>query len=250
VSSDVSRPRRISRASFYFNVELNYVPLPSLMAAETAEAERIKLALWEEKHAAEVREAKRRADEAAARSAAEWKEKLMRDMNRDVVNQARRQKEELVDGFLKDVVAQLRGLVYEATTDVLAAMKQQGSLPPRSVAQLRNLVDRVKALNFYGDEDVEEMVNKITFALGDRAADRDTAAIEGNLRDIATVMRATLIGLGETPRSARSVDIADVPTPEMVRTARRGLGLDGEEGDVPTLPFRSFRQARLVEAVV
>jgi len=172
----------------------------------------------------------------------------MRDMNRDVVEQARRQKEELVDGFLKDVVAQLRGLVYDATTNVLAAMKKGDGLPPRSVAQLRNLVEQVKALNFYGDEDVEAMVNKITFALGGSAADRDTAAIEANLRDIATVMRASLIGLGETPCSARLLDVPDVPTPEMVRTARRGLGLDDEEGDTPTLPFRSIRQARLVEA--
>ncbi len=237
------------RASFYFNVELSYVPLPSLMAAENAEAERIELASWEAHREADAREEKRQAEIAAARSEIEWKEKLMRDMNRDVINQAQKQKEELVDDFLKDVVVQLRGLIYSATTDVLAAMKKQDSLPPRSVAQLRGLVDQVKALNFYGDEDAEAMINKVAFALGDRATDRDVPAIEGNLRDIGTLMRATLIGLGESPRGARMLGIADEPTSEMVRMARRGLGLDGEAGAPSPVPFRTFRQARLMEAV-
>ena len=253
-------PAEVIRDSFYFETELRYVPLPSLMAEEWAERERIEaqaaaererleLQLQVEREWAWAEREKLRAEVQAARSAAEWKERLMREMHRDVVEQARRQKEELVDGFLRDLVVQLRSLVYEATTDVLAAIKRNDRLPPRSVVQLRNLVEQVRSLNFYGDQEIEAMINRVAFQV-DGVQDRNLAEIQSSLRDIATVVRASLIGLGEKPRGARSLGVADEPTPEMVRRARRGLGLEDEEGAIVELPFPSFRQARLAEATI
>ena len=252
------------RRSFYFEVELHYVPLPSLMAEEWAEKERIEaqaaaererqeLELQAERDRAWAEREKLRAEVQAARSAAAWKEQLMREMHRDVVETARRQKEELVDGFLRDVVVQLRSLVYEAATDVLAAIQRNDRLPPASIKQLRNLVTQVGSLNFYGDADIEAMIARVREQLpGGAQYPRGTSHPEGTphrttdeirrtLVDIATVTRASLIGLGERPRQARSLGVADVPTDEMVRQARRGLGLPDQSptGGVP------HRQSRL-----
>lgn len=232
------------RRSFYFETEIRYVPLPSLLAEEKAEAQHIRdMALlahnraeYQQQLEQEEFQAERDriwAETRAAQSAAEWKEELMKQMHADVVAQARQQKEEMVDGFLRDVVVQLRSLVYDATTDVLAAIQRNQSLPPRSVVQLKNMVDQVKSLNFYGDEEIERMVKRIAWYANQEAQDRDVIQIKGNLRDIATVVRASLIGLGNRPRQARELGIADAPSEEMVRSARRGLGLDGEiEGEM------------------
>lgn len=247
--------------SFYFDVELRYVPLPSLLAEEMEQAARHEAAaklewarLEEAKEQQRIRvqaeedrawaeRAKLEAEVQAARSAAEWKEQLMKDMHRDVVDQARRQKEKLVDGFLRDVVVQLRSLVYESTTDVLGAIQAKAGLPPRSVVQLKNLVDQVKGLNFYGDTEIEQMIGLVANQIDRAAEDRNLGQIEANLRDIATVVRASLIGLGEQPRGARDLGVVDDPSAELVRTARRGLGLDAEAEMEPAL---GGRQARLV----
>jgi len=37
----------------------------------------------------------------------------LEEMNRDVLEQARRQKEEMIGGFMSDLLINLRGLVYE-----------------------------------------------------------------------------------------------------------------------------------------
>lgn len=253
--------------SFYYSVELNFVPLPDLLATEQAEAERVRL---EAQHSAEVinlaaqttrekewAEQKRIRDEAwaehekkaaevkAAQSAAEVKQRMLEEMNRDVIEQARQQKESLVDDFLRNVVSQLRNLVYDATTDVLSAMTKKGSLPPRSIVQLKKMVEQVGSLNFYGDQEIDQMIRQVTIYLNQNKDDRELPEIQDNLRNVATVIRSSLIGLGESPRSARELGIPDVPAAELVRTARRGLGLVSNDVEIESTPVR--RQRRLVE---
>ena len=235
-------------ASFYFDVELEYVPLPSLLAEEQAEAGRIQaearaeqeqreLALRLARERAWAEEEKIRADVTAARDAAAWKEQLMREMHREVIEQARQRKEQVVDSFLRDVIAQLRALAYEAATDVLASLQKNGRLHPRSVVQLRNLVDHVERLNFAGDADLDAMLTGVRVQLDLAAEDRSAREVERVLRDVAVVTRSTLIGLGEQPRSARSLGVPDELAPALVRTARGRLGLDGHDARLQALPL-------------
>jgi hypothetical protein len=244
-------------ASFYFDVELEYVPLPSLLAEEQAEAERIRAQARMEQERREMQlrlerervwaqEERIRAGVAAARSAAAWKEQLMREMHREVVEQARRKKEQVVDSFLRDVVAQLRTLVYEVITDVLASLQKNNRLHPRSVVQLRNLIERVERLNFAGDAALDAMINGVRVELDVAAKDRSVREIETALQDIAIVTRSTLIGLGERPRSARALGVPDEPAPVLVRTARGRLGLDGSRRALQLPEMVQPRQMRIV----
>jgi hypothetical protein len=241
-------------ASFYYTTELRYVSLPGMMADERARAEAAEreARLAEERYWAERERLAAEVD--AARTGAEWQARQMREINRDVLAQAQQQKEALVDGFLRDVVVQLRALVYEATTDVLAAIEKNAALPPRSVAQLNNLIKQVQALNFYGDEDVAAMVNRLAFSAGQAPAERDVPGLRESLRDVATVVRASLLSLGDQPRGARMLGVADEPTPDMVRKARRHLGLEAPgEPEVPAqagMVWPIFRQARLADALM
>ena len=241
--------------SFYFEAELEYIPLPSLLAQEQAEVERIRAQAQVEQEQLETarrlererawaEEEKIRAEVDAARSAAEWKERLMREMHREVVEQARRKKEQVVDSFLRDVVAQLRTLVYEAVTDVLAALQKNGRLHSRSVVQLRNLIEQVERLNFAGDADLDAMIAEVRAELDVAAKDRNVQEIERALRDIAVITRSTLIGLGEQPRSARALGVPDEPGPALVRTARGRLGLDESRQALPLPEMPAPRRQR------
>ena len=213
-------------ASFLYDVELSYIPLPSLLAQDEAAADRIRLD---------------RLKDRTELDAEEERQRLVTAMHRDVLDAARRQKQALITGFLKDIVAQLRALIYDAVTQIGDAVQRNGYLHPRSVVQLNTLIQRVEALNFFGDPDAEAMIEELRRIAETPAESRSAADIQDQLRQIAIVTRQSLLALGEQPRTARELGVADVPTVDSVRQARRALGL--AEVEIVALP--QARQARL-----
>jgi Protein of unknown function (DUF3150) len=204
--------------SFGFEAVPEMVPLPSLLAEDTAARDRI--------IAEETAELTRIREESSAQSRIT---RMREAMEADVIREAKAQKTRVIDGFLKDVVSQLRTLVYEASTDVLASMqKNQGKLLGKSAAQLERLVSEVKKLNFFGDEEMDIAIRRVQAVLDRTPKDRDTVDLARQLRAIATITRDTLLNLDEEPRSARDLGVADTPTEEMVRTARRELEIEAQ----------------------
>ena len=116
-------------------------------------------------------------------------------MNQDVVRQAQAKKEQRIDEFLTRITTQVRGLLYEATTNVLASMRKNETLPPRSVVQLKSLVQTFERRNFYADREVERAMKVIDSLIDVPREDRDIALIEQRLQEIALVMRSTLLPL-------------------------------------------------------
>lgn len=197
-------------ASFAYEVDLAYIPLPSLLAADTDRAAEI--AASKAVYRIEVDGAQRR-------------QAQLDEMNREVMERAKEQKLLLVDGFLKDVVKQLRSLIYDAVVTVSDAINKNGYLHPRSATQLQGLVAQVERLNFFGDEDATKMVQQLQ-ALTNRAApDRDPAELQDALRNVAIVTRASLMALGDQPRHARILGTVDSVQPEELKRARRALDL-------------------------
>lgn len=235
-------------ASFEWAPEFTYIPLPALLAADQAAAERVRaerrLAEAAEELAHDKLQADRRIDAERERLAHDtvWATAKLEDgalkarqaalvaMNAEVVAQARAQREALVGGFLRDVVSQLRGMVYDAATDVLASLERHGgALHPKSAAQIKNLFDRVASLNFYGDAEVTAVAETLRAAV----AGQDTAALRAKLADVATVMRSSLLALGDTPRSAARLGIADVAPDAELGAARRRLALVDDAAAAP-----------------
>jgi len=159
--------------------------------------------------------------------ALEWQRQ---QMQRDVLDQAQAKKRTVIDTFLTTIVTQLRSLTYDAVTDVLASLERRGDgkFPPRSLTQLKNLIEQITQLNFYGDQEIERCMAQIQGLLNQSPMKRNRSLVEirAKLRDIALVARATLLELEVTPRTAREMDIPDMPTEGSVRGARRELGLD------------------------
>lgn len=186
--------------SFRFETRIYFIPLPSQMAEEQRRTASIE---------AETREEYRRLE-------------ARRRMEQEVLETYKQQKVQLIEGFLKDVSGQLYGLVYDAAVDVLTSIQKNGGLISRSAVQLRNLVERVQAMNVLGDKDLEAQIEKVRQLLD---AEGLPAAKPGDLqdvlKDIGTASRYMLLGIGETPRSGRSVGIEDDVPDDLFQQVRR-----------------------------
>lgn len=231
--------------SFAWEEELGYIPLPSLLAADQAEAARLRAEAERTRVAAELERNDLWREVAIRDEADRARRRALAAMNEQVVAEARRRKEQLVGGFLNDLVVQLRSAVYSAVTDILATMERHdGQLHPRSVVQLRNLAEQVQRLNFFGDGEIDTMLAQVRSAFAQRAELRNAADIQARLNDIAVVTRASLLDLGQEPRGSRLV--ADVPTAEEIGQARRRLNLDAvPAGDLFDLAAPRPRAAQL-----
>jgi len=167
--------------------------------------------------------------EVRARSLRRYEEEMDR-MNRDLVQKARERREQSVEKFFGALMTQLRSLTYDVAVDVLESIKKNGeTLRGRSKMQLKNLVDQVRELNFYGDPDIDGIMNRLQDIVDQPARDRDVSEIERQIRAVALVTRRTLLELGQEVRSERDrevdIDIPDVPGEEDIREARLELSL-------------------------
>lgn len=216
------------RETFSFEVSPTYIDLPRL-AGDDTDGALVEKRTIEDVTPEEQRELRWRKESTRER------QQMMRAMNEDVVRKAREQKEQRIDQFLTDVITQLRGLLYDATVNVLAALAKHETLPPRSVVQLKNLVSNLQLLNFYGDRDVERAMVLIESLIDRPREERDLEVIEQRLRQIATVMRATLLPLEYEFREERLEDVDD--------PAERAKALaELEKRELARVPRRPSRQ--------
>lgn len=234
--------------SFAWEEELSYIPLPSLLAEDIAEAERTR-----ERRRIEAQEEELKRDdlwkEIAIKDEADRARRQMLDrMNEEVVAQARAKKQQLIDGFLQDLIVQLRGMIYDATTDILATMQRNpGKLHPRSVVQLRNMIDQVGKLNFFGDGETTQMINQVRNVFDQRPELRNVEDLKTALTDVAIVVRQSLIDLGQEPRAARIIGDPTITDTENLQRARRRLDLPDNAAPIAVdLPIRPAR-AQLLE---
>lgn len=208
--------------SFGYEEELNYIPLPYMIEEE-------QIALELARSEAQTILAADKAKRAGIEQAIETKSV----MEMDILKATMDKKAELIDGFLTDIQSQIRSLINEATMGVLASIKRNGNLQPRSIVQLQTLINNIGYLNFWGDKDADRIIAKLEFILQQKAeARRDGIdSIEKTLIDIATITRGTLQAIGETPRSPKgttlqALGLIDQPQPEMIRQARQRLEIE------------------------
>ncbi|GCE15073.1 hypothetical protein [Tengunoibacter tsumagoiensis] len=158
-----------------------------------------------------------------------------------------------LDSFLSSVVSHLRNLTYDVTCDVLSTLQRRSGerFAHQSVRQLTNLLTQMRELNFYGDTEIERMMDQIQQIVEQSPEERQQSIvdIQRTLRAIATVTRSTLLDLDEEPRVAREIAIPDLPTEASVRQARAELGLDLNTMQLATLSqIRADARAERAEA--
>lgn len=213
------------RSTFKFEWDLRFIPLPDLLAENYQHAAEIQMETQLTYEQLNHEQTMNRIEEDAARRRVQLQLDAEMELQNQVRQKAYEQKEEQVTNFMRDLVVQLRTMVYEASTDVLGTLGRNDHLHPRSVVQLRNLIDAVQQMNFFGDREVDQMIAQVRQQMNDIrvSEDKSTQSMASTLEAIATMTRTTLLSMGEHPRSARSLGIADVPTVEDTRKARQVL---------------------------
>jgi hypothetical protein len=238
--------------AFEYEIELGYIPLPSLLARDMDEADHVvrSRTLRDAKLKAEMDaiEAQRRAELDAiqeqqrleeAKQRAEWqklseqqrverqaaylklqaeeeklrteREKidLQRAMDRDVINNARKQKDQLVQEFYSGIIAQINQLVKEVCEETLESLDEHNNVIRGPVsARLGNLVKRLRNLNFIEDEQISEQIRRLETVLPTKEASEqakrgiariETAGIRKVVQQINQEAEATLLELGLSP---------------------------------------------------
>jgi len=131
----------------------------------------------------------------------------------------------------------------------LASISKQESLGGSSARGLRNLVIKVRELNFLDNADLDAGINQLELLMEQDPKDRPLATLTAVLQDLATLALAHLVKFGEQPRVSRDLGLADLPDEVVITRARRNLGLlPSEEESDPVPGTRAVRQPRLALA--
>jgi hypothetical protein len=143
-----------------------------------------------------------RAEQALEAEAMRERARQLAEMNAALVEQARAQKDQVITGFLRDIMSQVRTLVYETTTDVLAALQGAQTLPAQQARRLNRLIGDLKRLNFTDDPDLTQILERVQ-EMTEGKERPDVGSIRAQLRTIAVVTRSQLLDLGEPLRECK-----------------------------------------------
>lgn len=166
--------------AFRYNTEIGVIPLPSLLAQDIKQADTVyqERALRDARVRAELDRMERERLEAARELSAKGqleREKrylqlqaeqetirLRQQMERDVLANARAEKERLVREFYSSVVAQINELIRDVTNNVLESIEEHGGIIRGPVSsQLRNLVNQLNRMNFMNDAELIRQIEQI-----------------------------------------------------------------------------------------
>lgn len=166
--------------AFRYNVEIGIIPLPSLLAQDIKQADSVyqERALRDARVRAELERMEQERMEARRELSA--KEQLEREkrylqlqaeqetirlrqqMERDVLANARAEKERLVREFYASVVTQINELIRDVTNNVLESIEEHGGIIRGPVSsQLRNLVNQLNRMNFMNDAELTRQMEQI-----------------------------------------------------------------------------------------
>lgn len=223
------------RARFAYEVHLSYVPLPSLLAQDARQAAWIQAEREAAEYVERTRTEMRQAWNEAERAITVYRREQMDLIRRDVLATAQAEKEKLIDHFLVDVARQLRALIYDTVVSAYETTARRGAVHGRTVSQLRLLLEQVQQLNFFGDREVDAMCDRIRGLIGGTTEhERNDAEIQDVLRNVALVLKASLLALGDEERGARTAGtLPATVTPQELHRARRALQLDVEIQNAP-----------------
>src|SRR5260370_13696980 len=91
-------------------------------------------------------------------------------MERDVLANARAEKERLVREFYSEVVVQINELIRDVSSNVLESLDEhQGIIRGPVSSQLRNLIGQLERLNFINDAGLMRQIERIQSVLHSQA---------------------------------------------------------------------------------
>jgi hypothetical protein len=241
----------VARA-FLYEVELIFIPLPSLLAHDLSKAEAIykERALQDAQYQAQLEEIhaqerlarqKQRTEELVELETRRQEIELVHqgaenarrqlEMETAAINRAVARQDLLIEEFYSGVVGQINVELKQACERVLRAMEDhEGRMTPSTGRNLRNLIAYLRNMNFVGDATIEQHITRLQAVLPAAAESGSAAGTKRRVR-IDTVRVSRVVH--ELLREADEVisDLNFSPTQRSVRTAPARAALVDQQPD-------------------
>lgn len=232
-------PTRVEiEASFAYHEEIGVIPLPSLLAQDIQQADhlyqerilrdarvRAELDRMEQERLQAMRQLSAQEQEERERrylrlQAEQERLRLQQEMERDVLANARAEKERLVREFYLEVVTQINELIRDVTSNVLESLEEHDGVLRGPVSnQLRNLVTQLDHLNFMDDRTLMQQIKRIQSIIPSQAESEqarkglariDTSQMQRVVRQVHDAANEVLISL-ETSAGQRKTRAGETP---------------------------------------
>jgi hypothetical protein len=153
--------------SFQYSATYFVIPMPSFVADNIAKVEQIK-----------------RQEEIA-----KFETDLEKQTKRRISEEYIKRKKELIDGFLESTVSSMRKYVSELCDAVLISMARKGKnkVTTSQVNRLKEMIKKVRLLNFYDDKEVSALLKDLDAELDKVKGDMNQQTIAEKLKAIVDV---------------------------------------------------------------
>lgn len=159
--------------SFKYNATYFVIPMPSFVEENIAKAEQIKR------------------QEESARFESDLEKQTKKRISEEYI----KRKKELIDGFLESTVLNMRKYVAELCDAVLISMSRRGyvKITNAHLNKLKDMVKKVKLLNFYNDKEVSDLTKDLGLELDKIKGEVNQVAIVDKLREIVDTVKKDYI---------------------------------------------------------
>lgn len=226
-------------STFKFDDEYEFIPLPAMIAEDLARAE--ELALEAEGKGAEAEEL--RAQRLAKQSENDALEAEIEAMKAEVLGKVKKDAQDQANNFVDGIMAQMRQMIMTVASDVQKSMSANGRMASKSKTQVKNMISKVRTMNFMDDEQVSAMLDE----LESKVAGSDTAPLERTLAEVSEWCAVQVDEISRVGRSGLGVDDAEaqIEVVEPVRTGRRAAAVVEEIATEETTTVRRSRRAAI-----
>ena len=116
---------------------------------------------------------------------------LEKQTKKKIANEYVERKKELIDGFLESTVISMRKYVEELCDNVMYSLmkKPHKSIGTRHINRLKNMIRKVKVLNFYDDKEISLLLNGLDTELDKIKGETDRGVIIDKLKEIVEVTK-------------------------------------------------------------
>jgi hypothetical protein len=178
-----SREKIVS--SFKYEAIFLNIPLPSFIQEDIAKAEQI------------IIDREKAANEAI----------LEMETRRQIAEEYREKKKELVDSFLESTVTFLRHHIAELATHTYQVLQRhEKDVNMTHVKKIKKMISKVRHLNFHNDKEIETILNDLEEEVGKYKGERDKIIIQTKLRELVDLSKEEYMPEGFNP----IVDIIDI----------------------------------------
>lgn len=170
-----------------------------------------------------------------------------REMLADLKRANEERQAETARTFLNEVIGQMNALVWEMSSEVLGSLEDKGKFDQGQTRTMTAFVKNATALNFYGDDDLAQIIAKVRQIVETPIEMRDPRTVTDALKAIATIAGFKLREIGRSPKNAREIGVPSNLTEVSLKAAREVLA--GSKVEVEAVTRKGRKGTTVLEGL-